>query len=533
MQEEIGKNVSSGAEKVEEIARDRVKEQQRAAEAAERAAAEARIGAAKAEAAQKQADAAARQAQKQRAKKERAARKEQAEKKRAAERAQKEQARAEKKKRPRGIGGWIAAVVSLGAACLALATVVATGTVRMNGMQRQAENACRATLYELVAVSEALDDDLNKLRVSAGAGEQRMLLTEVLVNSALMESALEKLPVVGETGAELSAFINHTNGYARRMLAKLAAGQPLTAREQAAAARLCTANAALAHTLNALAVQPSSFMRFFGGSAEALDGWRDEMRAARKEENAPRPWEKNVEEDNVKKRAKVSAAEAEEKLLDFFSGYHVADVRLTGETHARGMTCYDFTVTDENGAEIFAQVTEHGGDVAFFESYGACGAVNFDLGACEAIAREFLLARGFEDMAAVWQSDTGTAACVTYVTVRDGVYCYPDMVQVRVCKETGRVTGMNARGYLFNHENARGELSPTLGEGEARQKLSDALTVEASRLALLPVRGREVLCYEFACKSGEEGYLVFLDAATGDEVCIYRIHDGAHGRYLR
>ena len=67
MQEEIGKNVSSGAEKVEEIARDRVKEQQRAAEAAERAAAEARIGAAKAEAAQKQADAAARQAQKQRA----------------------------------------------------------------------------------------------------------------------------------------------------------------------------------------------------------------------------------------------------------------------------------------------------------------------------------------------------------------------------------------------------------------------------------------------------------------------------------
>ena len=642
MEKKIGKNVSSGAEKVETLeketekkntkqaqtrapqtkraqgAHDRVAEQMQAAKAEENAAAEARFEAAKACAAKKEAarmkktkkkearmkakleakdkrmeaiakqksERAARHAEKAarremlatesaaekkqrlaREKREKTARRKQQEEarenarkqrenarkqrenarkqahaKRSAARDKKKQARAEKrsqKKRAPGIGGWIAAVVSLGAACLALATVVTAGSFRMNEMAMRAENAYRSTLYELVAVTETMDDNLAKLRVSAGAGEQRMLLTEILVETSLMESALEKIPVDAATSTDISAFVNRTNHFARRMLAKLAAGDPLSEREKAAAAQLYEINAALAHELNDLAVNtPADELRaFFEGEADGVQSrfreWGSSAQEKREEiSDAPFAGEGNVEENGVEKAPEVSVKDAEQKVRAFFEGYHVADVRMTGETAARDMQCYNFEITDENGAEIFAQVTKNGGNVAFFDTYEQCSVKNFDLASCDAVAREFLAARGFEDLTATWFSDTGMVACITYVAQTDGVRCYPDMVQVRVCEEKGRVVGMDARGYLLNHGNGNRETQPAITEGEARAKLSPELEVAASNLAVVPAMGRETLCYEFVCNYGEEQYIIYLDAKTGDEVRIFRVRESARGNYL-
>ena len=635
MEKKIGKNVSSGAEKVETVEKaaekkqqkkgakapqktaapkkDRVAEQMAAAKQEETAAAEARFEAAKARAAKKEAahmqkinkkqahmqakleakekrmeaiakeksERAARHAEKAarremlatesaaekkqrlaREKREKAARKKQqeaeraqamqareekrkaAQEKRTAAREKKKRERAEKrsgqKKRAPGIGGWIAAVATLGAACLALATVVTAGSFRMNDMAMRAENAYRATLYELVAVSEEMDDDLAKLRVSAGTNEQRMLLTDILVESSLMESALEKIPVDSVTSTDISSFVNRTHAFAEHMLMKLAAGDALSQREKEAAARLYEINAALAHELNELAVNtPADELRaFFDGETGEIgtrfSEWGKSANPKPEEiTDAPFAGEGNVEENGVEKQGEISASDAEEKVRAFFEGYHIADVKLTGETSARDMRCYNFTLTDENGSEIFAQVTKNGGNVAFFDSYETCSVKNFDLAGCDAIAREFLSARGYTDMTATWFSDTGMVACITYVSQTDGVRCYPDMVQVRVCEQKGRVVGMDARGYLLNHENEGRTFDPTISEGAARAKLSEGLEVTESHLAIIPMGRREVLAYEFVCDYGEEQYIVYLDASSGEEVRIFRVHESARGRYLR
>ena len=636
MEKKIGKNVSSGAEKVETLeketakksatggqktkksaaaksaapGRDRVAEQMERARAEENAAAEARFEAAKVRAAKKEAarmqrankkqaqmqaklkakekrmeklaeersERAARHARKAarremiaaesaaekkqrlaREKRERTARKKQqeaeraaaiqareeerraAQEKRAAAREKKKTARAEKrsgKKRAPGIGGWIAAVVSLGPARPPLATGGTAGSLPMDQVAGPSEKRHPATLFELVSVSEEMDDNLAKLRVSAGAGEQRMLLTEILVDSELMESALEKIPVDSATSTDISSFVNRTNAFARRMLAKLSRGEQLTQEERSAAARLYEVNAALVRELNDLAVNtPAGELRaFFEGKTEIRSRFAEWGKEANKKPqeitDAPFAGEGNVGENGVDKENEVSVAGAEERVRAFFEGYHVADVKLTGETAARDMQCYNFTVTDENGLEIFAQVTKKGGDVAFFNSYEACTVKNFDLAGCDAIAREFLAARGYEDLTATWFSDTGMVACITYVSETDGVRCYPDMVQVRVCEEKGRVVGMDARGYLLNHENGGRVFEAPLSEGAARGKLAEGLEVTASHLAIVPVGRRETLCYEFSCKYGEEEYIIYLDARTGEEVRIFRVHESARGNYL-
>ena len=191
---EEDRELSSGAEKVENIAG-------RTPEERERLAADARV-----EAARERERAALAQAQaqeeekrlKEREKNERLAeaahRRESREQERIARAEERERAREERAKERRrreggrGVGGWIAAVVTLGVACLTLASVVAAGAMRMNDLEARLDNAAREAVYEMAEASEAMDASLSKLRVSEGRSEQRRLLTEVAVQSALLES---------------------------------------------------------------------------------------------------------------------------------------------------------------------------------------------------------------------------------------------------------------------------------------------------------------------------------------------------------
>lgn len=632
MEKKIGKNVSSGAKKVESLAEDRdqkgpaptqeqpsasgrtaakrnstgrKKQAAQQAVEAEHAAADARFEAAKARAAKKEAhklalaqkkqekltqklearekkEEAAAASKSERAEKlaakaarkqmlatesaaERTARRNREKRARLAERRQKQEAREQKlkekqearkkaqekraakrsgkksgggKKRAPGIGGWIAAVSVLGAACLALATVVTAGYFRMNDMMVQSANGYRATLYEMVSVSEDMDDNFAKLRVSSGANEQRTLLTEILVDSAMLESALEKMPVDAATGTDISAFVNRTGAAARAMLHKLSSGGTLSQEDRERIAALYETNATLCAELNDLALHtPAEEMQaFFDGAQGDVSNRLSElgqgMRAERKEiRDVPFAGEGNVEENQLAGTVEIPASEAEQKVRQYFEGYQIADVRLTGETLSRDVRAYNFVLTDGNGTEFFAQVTKNGGKLAFFDSFEACSTKNFDLESCDTLAQAHLKMLGYEHLTPVWFSDAGMVASITYVAEIDGVRTYPDMIRVRVCEEKGRVVGMDARGYLVNHHGER-NTSPALSEAEAEAKLSPELTVHAAHLALIPVRGREMLAYEFVCTSGEEQFIFYLDARTGEEVRIFRVHESAQGSYL-
>lgn len=460
-----------------------------------------------------------------------------AQEKRASQRRDKKKSGGGKKRAP-GIGGWIAAVSVLGAACLALATVVTAGYFRMNDMMMQSANGYRATLYEMVSVSEDMDDNFAKLRVSSGANEQRTLLTEILVDSAMLESALEKMPVDAATGTDISAFVNRTGAAARAMLHKLSSGGTLSQEDRERIAALYETNATLCAELNDLALHtPAEEMQaFFDGAQGDVSNRLSElgqgMRAERKEiRDVPFAGEGNVEENQLAGTVEIPASEAEQKVRQYFEGYQIADVRLTGETLSRDVRAYNFVLTDGNGTEFFAQVTKNGGKLAFFDSFEACSTKNFDLESCDTLAQAHLKMLGYEHLTPVWFSDAGMVASITYVAEIDGVRAYPDMIRVRVCEEKGRVVGMDARGYLVNHHGER-NTSPALSEAEAEAKLSPELTVHAAHLALIPVRGREMLAYEFVCTSGEEQFIFYLDARTGEEVRIFRVHESAQGSYL-
>ena len=96
--------------------------------------------------------------------------KKQAEKKSTANRKTKE--RKDHEKRNKGYGGWIAAVVSLGVVTLALATTVTVGGIEMRNAQNEMITGYKGTMYELTEIMENVDEDLDRVRVSASSAQR-------------------------------------------------------------------------------------------------------------------------------------------------------------------------------------------------------------------------------------------------------------------------------------------------------------------------------------------------------------------------
>lgn len=456
----------------------------------------------------------------------------------AADKKHKREQRTERKKHAPGFGGWLAAVISLGVACLALATVVTAGSFRMNDMMTESVSGYRSTLFEMVSVSEEMDNNLNKLRVSSGTDEQRKLITDLLVDAALMESALEKIPVDTVTSTDISSFVNKTGAYCRNLLSKLAAGNVLNETERNTLEYLYNVNTGLYRELNELATHMTEkeFRAFLGGEEGSVSQKFGEMGQGTLSEpedivDAPFSGEGNVGENQVENMEEISQNRAEELVKEYLQNYHIANVMCTGETVSKDTQCYNFCLTDNNGVELYAQITKNGGKLAFFNTYETCTEKNFDLETCDQLAKEFLSSLGIEDVEAVWLSDSGMVADITYVGVQNGVRVYPEMIRVRVCESRGRVVGIDAKEYLLNAgERTIGE---TLSREEAQSKLSNGLEAYAAHLAVIPINGQEVLAHEFACNYGEDEYVVYLDALTGEEIQVYRVRNSASGRYLR
>ena len=444
---------------------------------------------------------------------------------------QEERSGGQRPKRPNN-GGWIAAIVALGTVALSLGAVVTVGAIDMKETKQGVTNACRGNLYELTSLMENVDSDLDRIRVSASPAQQSRILTDLLVQARLAESVIEKLPIEAESNGNVTSFINRTAFTSERLLAKLRNGENLN-----------EADGKELEGLYKVARQVRGLMNEFVSKfsdkdlSEYLKGKGEDMfsEAIKGVENATieenrLPQMKNPPELRTgaspkdKKEEKITSSEAEKRCREYFSDYAIEKMEYLGETVSMRMETYNFRLTDTDDIELYAQISERGGELVSFDYYKYCTAQNFDLDNAKMIAENFLEKLGLENMEAVKVNQTGATASFTFAYTMDGAVCYSDSVEVKVCEERGVVIGYNGSAYLKNHCERTLE-QPKLSMEEAMKKLHEKLQVVDSRVAVIGVKGRERTAYEFVCTSGEETYFVYLDANTGDEISILNSRD--------
>lgn len=478
----------------------------------------------------------ARVAKKQAALEERKAKREHRLKVRAEKRAEKND-----KRHAPGFGGWLAAVITLGVTTLALGTMTTYGWINMNGMQAEIASTHTESVYELNSIVDNLDANLSKARVANSQSEQVRLLSEIAIESEMAETVLERLPVETQFTQNATSFVNKMGDSAQGMLRQVSGGKKLSDSQIASLEYMYKANAQLKKTINELVSEAGT-----GDVLAAMRGKTDGLFYVSfgELENNPVEVPKEINDgpfaENVKKASsknlkglkEITASEAENLAKKYFKDYNVTEANCTGEATAEQLTVYNLSLKTNDG-EMYAQISKQGGKVVEFNSYKDCSDKNFSVERCIDIAEDFLESLGYDDMKAVWTSENGTTCNLNFVYEDDDVIYYSDMVKVKVCEERGIVTGAEALSYVLNHTDRHiDDDDATLTKSEARAKLHKGFDVKGARLAVIPVEGTEVLCYEFNGEYEGGEYYIYIDATTGNEVQVLTVIGTAQGRAL-
>jgi germination protein YpeB len=349
----------------------------------------------------------------------------------------------------------------------------------------------------------------------------------VLVQARVAESNLEKLPVEMLSDRNLTAFINRVGSESERMLSKLRNGEKLSKEDKEQLEKLYQTSHAVRAELSEYVsnMNEKDMMQFMKKGEGVIRDVLDRI------ENATLPEKGDVKEgidseiaqnNPVKNTEKIGTAKAEELCKTYFSDYGMDSFQCIGETVGENYARYNVQGHDKEGTMLFAEIDERTGALVGFNYYKECNERRFDNENAVDLAEEFLEKLGYEDMTAVRIRENGTDADITFVYEEDDVFVYPDSVKVKVCLSRGIVSGMDATSYIKNHRKRDLEKAK-ISLFTAREKLNENLDVLGARTAVVNTVKGEKMAYEFLCSYGEEKYVVYVNAQTGDEISIVNL----------
>ena len=194
------------------------------------------------------------------------------------------------------------------------------------------------------------------------------------------------------------------------------------------------------------------------------------------------------------------------------------------------LPCYVYQVEQSGGETVTVAVTKLGGQVLSMLSSDFAGGESVEVERALAIADEFLLSRGYRNMEKSYHMLQNGILTINYAYTEGEVTCYPDLIKLSVDMGSGAVCGFEALGYISSHRER--ELPEELmGEEEAALAVSVELTIESSRLAVIPrAGGEEVLCREFVCvNENEQRYIIYVDAVSGEQEKILILLEDENG----
>lgn len=88
---------------------------------------------------------------------------------------------------------------------------------------------------------------------------------------------------------------------------------------------------------------------------------------------------------------------------------------------------------------------------------------------------------------------------------------------------------MELAGYLNCHE-VRKIPRNIITAAKAKENLNDRIKINSENLAIIPTEfGTELLCWEFKGKTGDNEFLVYINAETGKEEDILMIVNTPNG----
>ena len=408
------------------------------------------------------------------------------------------------------------------------------------GKTNAAANTSQRAFYDFVGYVDNMETDMSKLFVSSDREARQKILGEITVCSNLADASLAQLPITDESKYYTSKYINQVGDYTKYLNNRLIDGFNITDSEYEDLKKLYEANRKLKIILSNLASGIDENYDFdmltdnnpndliisgFNGLEENATDYPEMIYDG--------PFSDGLEAQRPKgiTGEEINELDAKEKFIAIFKEYGLEKTEVVGMTENSRIECYNVTANTDRGA-IFAQFSKVGGHLVSFSSFKECENVNLGEEECEAIAGRFLESVGLKNMKCVWATEDENTVRLDFVYTIGDVFVYPDMVKVNVCRENGRVIGMDADAYYINH-TVRKIVNPKHTMAEAREKAERNIDVYSAAMAITPKgNGHEIFAYEFIGVKDGATYYVYIDADTLKESDIFRLVETEQGEML-
>lgn len=456
-----------------------------------------------------------------------------------AKRESKSRNRQRNKDRNKGIGGWIAAVISLGIATLVLASVLTFTFLMPSAEDNLLEANYQKSFYDTVEQVDNIDLNLSKALATADNSAMQRYLVDTAINSELAENDVQQLPLQDESKYYTTKLINQIGDYAKYLNNKLINGEKLSEQDYQGLNQLYRANQTLKESLQKMTGKMGNDYTFSsmiegGKSNLVIEGFTElqNLSVQYPELIYDGPFSDGLNEREIKglKGAEIDEADARQIFAKTFAEYNVEDVESVGSTTAQ-IECFNVQGRVKDDL-IYAQISKKGGEIIMFSYAGSCNEVRCDKETATQKAEEFLKGLGVENMKPVWINLSNNLYTINFAYEQDGVIVYSDLIKVRVCAETQMVIGLEARSYYTNHID-RVIDAPTLNKKQAEGKVSANISVESARLAVVPIgQSSEKLCYEIAGEYDGSTYYIYIDAMTGRQVEMFKVIESTEGTLL-
>lgn len=445
----------------------------------------------------------------------------------------------------RGIGGWLAAVISLGCICLILTTVLLYDVFMTGSGEGMLSNVYSKSFYDLVGYVDNIDVNLSKLTASNNDENRQKILCDIMVQANLAEADISALPLEENSKQSTEKYMNQVGDFSKYLNNKLIEGDSITEEDEKILSQMKKINYELRSKLKDLQSEIGDdfdFITLLSGEENPVLNTFNELQYHSVE--YPKmiydgPFADEPEEsatDNTQKAEKGKEISKEEAIKIFekcFADYNPTEIKVSGMAEGRKLNVYN--VEAKLGEEeIFAQISDSG-KLVMVDSFTAPKEKKFNRDECIENAYKFLQKCGYKSIKAVWSSSGKEN--ITYINfasvAQNGeIIMYSDLIKVGVCMNSGRVCDMDAHLYILNHKE-REVPEVKIEVEDAERKISPNIEVESARLAIIPVtNSKERLAYEFYGKGDDGAFYIYIDAQTGKELKIFKVISTDDGELL-
>lgn len=425
---------------------------------------------------------------------------------------------------------------------LVLSGFVYTGYAEARHYRWLLEAGYQHNFAELTTSIEQISTTLQKGRYASSPSMIASLSAEVSRQSAMATFALASLPFSHIELERTAKFLSQVGDYAYSVARKEASGLEISEEDKNNIAALSDAAYQLSVNLNDL------YNRIYNdglsiGTAIYMSNPEQQINAVSEtiqdiETQFPEyagliydgPFSDHISKMTpmmLQNAKEISREDARKRVAEIFR-LDLSIVRDDGEGNGN-IPVYSFVAQTESG-EMYVDITRSGGFIHNMTHSRFVEQSKLSVDDCIKKAKDFLSNNGFDDMETSYYISRNNVLTVNFAYTKDYITYYPDLIKVSVAQDDGQIVGLEFQGYLMSHgERSLPEIK--VSEESVREKVSDGLTVEKVRLAVIPSMGKyEKLCYELKCVDDYgQRCLIYVNAETGIEEQILILVEGDDG----